>query len=78
MEKIKADILINGDLICKQTLIGGGKIYPCGKENLDEWFDYDNALVINGDVAVDSFDSKQYTVVVTGSIAAKGGNDGSL
>lgn len=24
MEKIKADILINGDLVCKQKLTGGG------------------------------------------------------
>lgn len=78
MEKIKADVLINGDLICEYKLNGGGKIYPCRKENLDEWFDYDNALVIDGDVVVDNFDSKQYTVVVTGSVAAKGGSDGSF
>ena len=31
MEKIKADILINGDLICKQTLIGGGQNLPLRK-----------------------------------------------
>lgn len=58
--------------------MGGGKIYPCRKENLDDWFDANNALVIDGDVVVDSFDSKQYIVVVTGSVATKGGSDGSL
>lgn len=78
-EKVKADILILGDLICKQKLMGGGgKIYPCRKEELNEWFDYEEAMVVVGDVVVDSFDSGMRTVVVTGAVAAKGGNDGSL
>lgn len=78
MEKIKVDILILGDLVCEQTLTGGGKIYPCRKENLDEWFETNNALVIDGDVVVDNFNSKQYTVVVTGAVASKGGPDGRI
>lgn len=78
MEKMKADILILGNLICKYKLTGGGKIYPCRKEDLNEWFDYEEAMVVVGDVIVDSFDSGMRTVVVTGTVAAKGGNDGSL
>lgn len=78
MEKIKVDILILGDLVCKQKLTGGGKIYPCRKENLDEWFDTNDSLVIDGDVVVDNFDSKQYTVVVTGAVASKGGSHGRI
>lgn len=74
---IKVDVLIKGNLV-SNSIVGGGKIYPCRKENLDEWFDTNNALVIDGDVVVDNFDSKQYTVVVTGSVASKGGSDGSL
>ena len=78
MEKIKVDILILGDLVCEQKLTGGGKIYPCRKENIDELFDTNNALVIDGDVVVDNFNSKEYTVVVTGAVASKGGRDGRI
>lgn len=77
MEKIRVDILIKGDLICKQILRGGGKIYPCKSEKLDEWFDYEKALVIDGDVVVNSFNSMEYVVVVTGAAAAKGGDYGN-
>ena len=74
MEKIKADILITGDLICKEySTGGGGKIYSCKKEDLHEWFDVHSAVIIDGDVLVDSFDSKEYTVVVCGANACKGG-----
>lgn len=78
MEKIKVDVLINGSLICRQRVGGGGKIYSCEKENLSGQFDTNGALVINGSVAVDSFDSKDYTVVVTGVVVTKGGCNGSL
>lgn len=78
MEKQKVDVLIKGNLICKQILRGGGKIYSCKSEKLDEWFDYEKALVIDGDVVVDSFNSKEYTVVVTGAVAAKGGSHGNF
>lgn len=74
MEKIRVDILIKGNLICKQILRGG--IYPCKSEKLNEWFDYEKALVIDGDVVVDSFNSKEYTVVVTGAMAVGGGSHG--
>lgn len=77
MEKIRVDILIKGDLICKQIL-RGGKIYPCKSEKLDEWFDYEKALVIDGDVVVNSFNSMEYVVVVTGAAAVEGGDNGSL
>lgn len=77
MEKIKVDVLIKGSLICKQIL-RGGKIYPCKSEKLDEWFDYEKALVIDGDVIVDSFNSMEYVVVITGAAAAKGGSHGNF
>lgn len=77
MEKIKVDVLIKGNLICKQ-ISGGGKIYPCKNEKLDEWFDYEKALVIDGDVVVNSFNSMEYVVVVTGAAAVGGGSYGSL
>ena len=72
MEKIKVDVLIKGNLICKQISGGGGKIYPCKSEKLDEWFDYEKALVIDGDVVVNSFNSMEYVVVVTGAAAVGG------
>lgn len=71
MEKIKVDVLIKGNLICKQ-ISGGGQIYPCKSEKLDEWFDYEKALVIDGDVVVNSFNSMYYVVVVTGAAAVGG------
>lgn len=77
MEKIKVDILIRGNLICKE-LLTGGKIYSSKNECLDEYFDIHDSVVITGDVVVDRFYSKEYTVVVAGSIVAKGGSDGSL
>lgn len=52
---------------------GGGKIYSCKKEDLHEWFDVHSAVIIDGDVLVDSFDSKEYTVVVCGANACEGG-----
>lgn len=76
MGKIKADILIKGDLICEKMLNGGRQIYSCKSEDLDEWFDVHSAVVIDGDVVVDSFDSMDYTVVVTGAVATKGGYHG--
>lgn len=76
MEREKADLLISGNLICKQMLTGGGKIHPCKKEKLNEYFDVGDALHIDGDVVVDSFDSKGYSVVVTGAVVAQGGGYG--
>ena len=76
MEKITADILINGNLICKIMLTGGGEIHPCRKEKLNEYFNVKDAVHIIGDVVVDSFDSKERTVVVTGSVASQGGGYG--
>lgn len=72
MGKIKADILIKGDLICKKLLTGGGQIYSCKTDDLDEWFDVYSAVVIDGDVVVNSFNSMEYVVVVTGAAAVGG------
>ncbi len=72
---IKVDVLIEGNLVAN-NIVGGGKIYPCRKEKLYEYFDVEDAVRIDGSVTVDSFDSKQYTVVVTGAVAAQGGGYG--
>ena len=69
----KADIVILGNLICEQKLTGGGKLYPCIKENLDSLFDIKEACIIEGDVRVSNFHCKDYCVVVCGSVSAKGG-----
>ena len=74
MEKKKADVLIIGDLICKNR-IGGGQIYACSLRHLD-CFDYENALVIDGNVIVNSFDNKGLCIVVTGDVVTEGGSDG--
>lgn len=71
--KEKVDFVINGNLICKKSLMGGGKIYSCNKNDLDVYYDTKDAIHIDGDVLVDSFNFKHKTVVVTGSISAKGG-----
>lgn len=74
MEKIKADILINGDLICEQKLNGGGQIYSTS--DVEKYFDASNAIIIDGDVNINSIDSKNYIIVITGSVITKGGSYG--
>lgn len=76
MEKIKADILIRGDLICKEKLIGGGKLYPCRREDVEAFFDIDGACVVEGGLRVDGLDTGDKTVVVCGAVAVEGGGDG--
>ena len=75
MQKKKIDIIIKGNLICKNR-IGGRQIYTCSLQHLNDCFDYEDALVIDGNVRVDSFDSKELCVVVTEGISTKGGSDG--
>lgn len=77
MEKIKADILVFGDLICKEKLIGGGKLYPCRRNDVEAFFDTTDACVIAGDLIADSLDTGDKVVVVCGALAVKGGSDGA-
>lgn len=72
MEKIKVDIFIEGNLLCINKLHGGG-IYALGNNSLNEYFDIDSAVRINGTINIESFDSSDKIVVVTGSVACKGG-----
>lgn len=78
MEKKKADIVIYGNLICKQKLTGGGKLYLQNDVNtLTEFFDIEGTCVIHGDLQVESFNACDLCVVVCGYVAAKGGSDGA-
>ena len=76
MEKIKADVLILGDLICKEKLTGGGKLYPCRREEVEEFFDIDGACVVEGDLTVCGLDTGGKVVVACGAVAVEGGGDG--
>ena len=78
MERIKVDVLVLGDLICKEKLTGGGKLYPCRREEVEEFFDIDGACIVRGDVEASCFDSGEKVVAVCGSVAAKGGGHGEL
>ena len=72
--KTKVDLLIVGNLLCSNELVtGGGGVCHCPSELLEENFDTSEAIAIHGDVSVESFDAKYKVVVVTGSIAVKGG-----
>lgn len=72
MEKIKADLLIKGNLICEKMLMGGG-VFPSADLS---YFDTSEAVIIDGDLTVQNFDSKEQTVVVCGFAVAKGGDYG--
>ena len=73
MGKLKADVVIYGDLICKEKLQGGGKIYVTSRKELESFFDIDGACVVRGNVETSSFDSGEKVVVVCGAVAVKGG-----
>lgn len=74
MEKIKVDVLIDGSLICEQKIMGGGRIYSL--HNAEDCFDVSKAIVIKGNIDIDSLDSKDYVIAVTNSISTKGGDYG--
>lgn len=75
MEKEKVDMLIRGNLICENKLIGGG--ISGYNEELDTQYDISCAIIIDGDVHVNAFDSSHSIVLVTGCVATKGGDYGS-
>lgn len=68
--------MIFGNLICKEILSGGGKIYSCPAEKVDEWFDTEGACIVHGDIRTGSFLGGRLAVVVAGSVTAEGGGDG--
>lgn len=70
----KADVIISGNLTAQA--IGGGNLYACKEEQLEECFDCADAVRIQGDVCVDSFDACHRTVVVLGYVAQRGGQHG--
>ena len=75
MEKEKVDMLIRGNLICENKLIGGA--ISGYDEELDTQYDISCAIIIDGDVHVNAFDSSHSIVLVTGCVATKGGDYGS-
>lgn len=75
MEKEKVDMLIRGNLICENKLNGGA--ISGYDEELDTQYDISCAIIIDGDVHVNAFDSSHSIVLVTGCVATKGGDYGS-
>lgn len=75
MEKEKVDMLIRGNLICENKLMGGA--ISGYDEELDTQYDISCAIIIDGDVHVNAFDSSHSIVLVTGCVATKGGDYGS-
>lgn len=75
MEKKVANVVIYGDLIsnCKIKLLGGAKITHCKKDLVESSFDISSALIIHGNLWIDSFENNDFLIVVTGTIATKGG-----
>lgn len=74
--KKKVDLLIKGDLIINSNG-GGAYLFQCKDSRLAEYFDITNSAVINGDLTVDSIDSAELVIVVTGHLVVKGGNHAS-
>lgn len=74
MEKEKVDMLIRGNLICENKLIGGA--ISGYDEELDTQYDISCAIIVDGDVHVNAFDSSHSKVLVTGCVATKGGDYG--
>lgn len=75
----KVDILIKGSLLCKQSLqMGGGKLAACRQMPAD--YDVSDAVTLEGDVSLTSFDAKGKTVLVIGHVTTleEGGNHGEL
>lgn len=53
----------------------GGQLYASIQ---DEWIDDSEAIIVEGDVRVEEFNSGDKIVAVTGSVAVKGGDDGCI
>lgn len=72
MGEIEVNLYIKGDLVCSciSANCGGGLYSLAGNENL-AGFNLSRAIIINGDVHVESFNSGGMTVVVFGNIVAK-------
>lgn len=70
----QVNLYIRGNLICScisASCGGGGELLSlCGNEDLTG-FDISRAIIIDGDVHVESFNTGGMTVVVLGNIVAK-------
>lgn len=73
----KVDILIKGNLVSNNTM-GGGKLAACRQIPSD--YDVSDAVTLEGDVSLTSFDAKEKTVLVVGHVTtlSEGGEDGTL
>nr|DAO26031.1 MAG TPA: hypothetical protein [Crassvirales sp.] len=75
MEKLKANLVIKGDVISNgyiSTSVGGGENRPSLLSKVDNLDNYDisEATVIDGDLICDNFEYAGL-VIVTGYVAAK-------
>lgn len=68
--KKKIDILIIGNLNCKYYLSGGA--ISCLIDEVENFFDVSTSCVLKGDVEVDTFNTADKIVVVTGDISEGG------
>ena len=73
--KTKADIFIRGNLLCEESMTGGGIYELSNDDKLLEQFDTKDAVMFGGDVHIRQFASKNQVVVVFGCVAQKGGCD---
>lgn len=73
--KIKVDILIKGNLLCEESVIGGGIYELSNDKKLLEQFCYEDAVVLDGDVYIRKFNSRDKVIVVFGCVAQRGGCD---
>ena len=71
--KKKVDLLIKGNLLVINNIMGGG-IFSTSLEQLEEHFNVSEAAIIEGDLNIESFDCRSLCVVVLGAVVAKGGN----
>lgn len=67
---MKVNMLIKGNLISHGNITGGG-IRQCRESEIGTKYDVSNAVIIEGNVVVQSFDSYSNIVIVCGHITAK-------
>lgn len=67
---MKVNMVIIGNLISYGNITGGG-IRQCKESEIGTKYDISNAIIIKGDVVVQSFDNYSNIVIVCGCISAK-------
>ena len=73
-ERERVTLVVKGNLISEGKL--SGNIISGYDEELDTQYDISCAIIIDGDVHVNAFDSSHSIVLVTGCVATKGGDYG--